>query len=145
MPTAARGRSKVVAKESAMATGLTGYDLLAEACPTRQVVYRLGDKRTLLVLYALSQRPHRFRELQRAVEGISQRMLTQTLRGLERDGLVDRAVAPTTPPQVTYSLTALGISLSDVVVRVRVWAYENIERIEIARHSYDAAADSDMQ
>lgn len=87
------------------------FDVLAAACPTRQVVFRLGEKWTLLILYALATGPHRFGELQRAVEGISQRMLTQTVRNLERDGLVCREVVATIPPQVTYTLSPLGESL----------------------------------
>lgn len=113
------------------------FDVLAAACPTRQVVFRLGEKWTLLVLYALGSGPHRFRELQRAVEGISQRMLTQTVRNLERDGLVDRAVTATIPPQVTYTLTPLGESLGVVISEIRTWAYEHIEAVESARVDYD--------
>ena len=113
------------------------YDVLAAACPTRQVVFRLGEKWTLLVLYALGAGPHRFRELQRAVEGISQRMLTQTVRNLERDGLVSRTVAPTVPPQVTYALTPLGESLGEAISGIRTWAYGHIEAVEAARADYD--------
>ena len=116
----------------------TDYDVLAAACPTRQVVNRLGEKWTLLVVYALTQRPYRFRELQRAVEGISQRMLTQTLRNLERDGVVHRDVAPTTPPQVTYSLTDLGLSLSEAIAQIRTWAYAHAEDVQSARSAYDS-------
>jgi DNA-binding HxlR family transcriptional regulator len=115
------------------------FDVLAAACPTRQVVSRLGDKWTLLVVYALSQQPYRFRELQRAVEGISQRMLTQTLRNLERDGVVHRSVKPTIPPQVTYSLTGLGDSLSGAIAQIRAWAYTNIEDVQTAQKVYDRA------
>lgn len=87
------------------------FDVLAAACPTRQIVFRLGEKWTLLALYALGTGPLRFRALQRAVEGISQRMLTQTVRNLERDGLVSRTVVASVPPQVSYALTPLGESL----------------------------------
>lgn len=115
------------------------FDVLAAACPTRQVVFRLGEKWTLLVLYALDAGPHRFRELQRAVEGISQRMLTQTLRNLERDGIVRRSVAATVPPQVTYSLTPLGASLSTAISNIRTWAYSHIDEVDTARNRYDNA------
>src|SRR5690242_137404 len=108
------------------------YDVLAAACPTRQVVTRLGDKWTLLVLCALEHDTVRFRALQRTVEGISQRMLTQTLRALERDGIVHRSVRPTTPPSVEYSLTDLGRSLSGVVAQIRHWAYGHIDEVETA-------------
>ena len=114
------------------------YDVLAAACPTRQIVFRLGEKWTLLVLYALATQPFRFRELQRAVEGISQRMLTQTLRSLERDGLVNRSVAVTVPPQVTYTLTPLGESLANAITHIRTWAYGHINAVETARADYDA-------
>jgi DNA-binding HxlR family transcriptional regulator len=113
------------------------YDVLAAACPTRQVVNRLGDKWTLLVLCALETETLRFRALQRTVEGISQRMLTQTLRALERDGLVHRTVHPTAPPGVEYRLTDLGHSLSAVVAQVRHWAYGHIDEVEDARAQFD--------
>lgn len=113
------------------------FNVLAAACPTRQVVFRLGEKWTLLVLYALGTGPHRFRELQRAVEGISQRMLTQTVRNLERDGLVSRSVAATIPPQVTYELTPLGESLGEAISEIRTWAYGHIDAVEAARADYD--------
>lgn len=113
------------------------YDVLAAACPTRQVVFRLGEKWTLLVLYALETGPLRFRELQRRVDGISQRMLTQTVRNLERDGLVHREVVPTVPPQVSYSLTPLGESLSEPIRTIRTWAYAHIDAVEAARRQYD--------
>jgi DNA-binding HxlR family transcriptional regulator len=113
------------------------YDVLAAACPTRQVVNRLGDKWTLLVLCALESEALRFRALQRVVEGISQRMLTQTLRALERDGLVHRTVHPTAPPSVEYCLTDLGRSLSTVVAQVRHWAYGHIDEVEHARAQFD--------
>ncbi|WP_353648732.1 helix-turn-helix domain-containing protein [Nakamurella sp. A5-74] len=115
------------------------FDVLAEACPTRQVVFRLGEKWTLLVLYALDRGPHRFGELQRNVEGISQRMLTQTVRNLERDGLVRRSVVPTVPSQVTYSLSPLGASLSAAISTIRTWAYGHMDEIASARINYESA------
>lgn len=115
------------------------FDVLAAACPTRQIVFRLGEKWTLLVLFALGTRPHRFLELQRDVEGISQRMLTQTVRNLERDGLVSRTVVATIPPQVTYALTPLGESLGEAIARIRTWAYGNIDAVE-ARARFDQTA-----
>jgi DNA-binding HxlR family transcriptional regulator len=117
------------------------FDVLAAACPTRQVVFRLGEKWTLLVLYALGTGPHRFRELQRAVEGISQRMLTQTVRNLEGDGLVSRTVVPTIPPQVTYALTPLGESLGEAIAHIRLWAYGNIDAIRAARAEFTRAGE----
>jgi DNA-binding HxlR family transcriptional regulator len=116
------------------------FDVLAAACPTRQLVGRIGDKWSLLVLYALVDRTLRFSELRSAVDGISQKMLTQTLRGLERDGLVHREVYAVVPPRVEYHLTELGTSLSDVIATVRTWAYGHMDEIEAARGAYDERA-----
>lgn len=113
------------------------YDVLASACPTRQVVNRIGDRWTLLVLFALDGTTLRFQELRRAVDGVSQKMLTQTLRALERDGLVRRRVYAEVPPRVEYSLTPLGASLAEVVAAVRVWAYGHMEEVEEARTDFD--------
>jgi len=113
------------------------YDVLAEACPTRQVVNRVGDRWSLLVLFALEGGTLRFSELQRCIEPISQKMLTQTLRALEREGLVGRTVYPTVPPKVEYFLTDLGSSLSTAIAGIRSWAYANIDEIEAARSAFD--------
>ena len=116
------------------------FDVLAAACPTRQVVNRIGDRWSLLVLYALEGGTLRFQELRRAVDGVSQKMLTQTLRLLERDGLVRREVFPSVPPRVEYSLTPLGQSLSGRVAAIREWAYDNMEAIVSARDEFDVRA-----
>ena len=115
------------------------FDVLAAACPTRQVINRIGDRWGLLVLSALEGRTLRFQELRRAVDGVSQKMLTQTLRGLERDGLVHRAIYASVPPKVEYSLTPLGATLSGVVLEIRTWAYRHMDEIELARAAFDAA------
>src|SRR5262245_52349766 len=92
------------------------WDVLKARCPTRQVLARIADKWTMLVITALEgEEALRFSELRRRIEGISQKMLTQTLRALERDGLVDRTVYPTVPVTVEYQLTPLGQSLTDAV------------------------------
>jgi DNA-binding HxlR family transcriptional regulator len=114
------------------------YDVLAEACPTRQVINRIGDRWSLLVLYALEDRELRFQELRRRVEGISQKMLTHTLRALERDGLVHREAWPTVPPKVQYRLTPLGRSLSGHIAAIRIWAYGHMDEISTARETFDA-------
>jgi DNA-binding HxlR family transcriptional regulator len=119
------------------------YDVLAEACPTRQVINRIGDRWSLLVLYALEGGTLRFTELRRAVEGVSQKMLTQTLRLLERDGLVRRDVFAAVPPHVEYSLTPLGRSLSSRIAAVREWAYTNMDDIESARAVFDTLSPDD--
>lgn len=108
-------------------------------CPVRGILDRLGDKWTTLTLIALTQRPHRFSELQRAIPDISKRMLTQTLRDLERDGMIARQVFPTKPPSVEYSLTALGDSLMEPVRALVMWAESHQAQIQKARSAYDAA------
>jgi DNA-binding HxlR family transcriptional regulator len=114
-----------------------GFDVLAAACPTRQVMSRIGDKWTLLTLFALGDQTLRFSELRREVEGVSQKMLTQTLRALERDGLVSRRVYATVPPKVEYAVTPLGASLQRVIAEMRAWAYGHMDEIAAARSSYD--------
>ena len=117
------------------------WDVMSAACPSRQVLGRVADKWTMLVLSALSaEEVLRFSELRRRVEGVTQKMLTQTLRGLERDGLVERTVYPTVPVTVEYRLTVLGHSLAAAVSVIKAWAYENIEELERARDRYDRAA-----
>lgn len=117
------------------------FDVLAAACPTRQVVTRIGDRWSLLVLYALEGGPVRFQELRRTVDGISQKMLTQTLRTLERDGLVQREIWASVPPKVEYSLTTLGTSLSETIGPIRAWAYAHMDQIDAARSDFDARTD----
>jgi DNA-binding HxlR family transcriptional regulator len=116
------------------------WDMLKQACPTRQVLERIGDKWTTLVIASLTDVDAlRFSELRRRIEGISQKMLTQTLRALERDGLVTRTVYPTVPVTVEYALTDLGRCLTDVVAAIRTWAYAHMDDITAARQSYDAS------
>jgi DNA-binding HxlR family transcriptional regulator len=125
---------------SAAASADGRFDVMAPACPTRQVVSTIGDKWSLLVLYALEHGGTlRFSQLQRAVPGITQKMLTQTVRQLERDGIVSRTVFPTIPPRVDYALTDLGRSLSGVIAELRTWAYAHMDAIESAREEYAAA------
>src|SRR6476661_9993862 len=112
---------------------------LAE-CGIRDVLDRIGDKWTLLVCVELVHGVRRFRELQRAVPGISQRMLTLTVRRLERDGMVKRTVIPSTPVRVEYELTALGRSLSGPISALSDWAGEHREEIAAARTRWDAVA-----
>jgi DNA-binding HxlR family transcriptional regulator len=116
------------------------FDVLSAACPTRQVVNRIGDRWSLLVLFALEGGTLRFQELRRAVDGISQKMLTQTLRALERDGLVTRTVYASVPPKVEYNLTSMGATLSEPVAVIRIWAYEHMDLINEARTRFDADA-----
>ena len=105
-----------------------------------EVLSRVGDKWTVLVVQFLGHGPLRFSELRRLIGGISQKMLTTTLRGLERDGFVTRTVTPTIPPRVDYELTDLGRELLVPVSALGEWARQNIERIANARSRYDAGA-----
>ena len=102
------------------------------------VLARVGDKWSVLVIMLLIDGPRRFNELKRMIDGISQRMLTLTLRGLERDGLVTRTVFPTIPPRVDYELTDLGRGLAKPVGALGQWAFEHIPQIERARSKFDA-------
>lgn len=113
---------------------------LVEACnPSRHIMARVGDKWSMLIVIALRDGPLRFNELKRAIHHASQRMLTLSLRGLERDGLVTRTVTPTKPPRVDYELTALGHSLRRPVEALGSWAIEHQKKIERAQQKYDAA------
>jgi len=113
------------------------YDAYLAECPARQLLERIGDKWVSLVLNALAGGPLRHGELNRIVAGASQKMLTQTLRALERDGLVTRTVTPSVPVRVDYGLTALGRSLLPVVAAVKDWAETHIEEVHAARRAYD--------
>jgi DNA-binding HxlR family transcriptional regulator len=101
------------------------------------VLARVGDKWSVLVVMQLGQGPRRFSELKRAIDGVSQRMLTLTLRGLERDGMVTRTVTPTIPPRVDYELTDLGRSLSTPVMALGLWAHSHMAEIDAAQADFD--------
>ena len=107
----------------------TRYNVYAAGCPTRQALDRIADKWTALVVGLLATRPHRFGELLRGIDGISQKMLTQTLRSLEHDGLVSRTVSPTVPVTVEYALTATGRTLTAPLAAIRQWAETHIEHV----------------
>lgn len=116
-----------------------GHKHVSGKCPAvREVLNRVGDKWSVLVVALLGDSKKRFSELRRTIEGISQRMLTLTLKGLERDGLVTRTVYPTIPPRVEYELTKLGRSLLTPITGLSDWAGRNRERIQAARDRYDA-------
>lgn len=109
-------------------------------CEVRQILDRVADKWSLLVIALLDQRSLRFTELKRKIDGVSQRMLTRTLRHLERDGLVERTVYPTVPPRVDYALTPLGTSLHTTIKALVVWTESHQNEIATARNSYDRRA-----
>jgi DNA-binding HxlR family transcriptional regulator len=113
------------------------WDVYLRSCPCREVLDLVANKWTALVLGALGRRPHRFGELRRAVDGISQKMLTQNLRSLERDGLVTRTVYPTTPPTVEYAHTELGTEITVYLDAISTWTVGNFDRIRVAREAYD--------
>mgnify|MGYP000415731730 CR=1 FL=1 len=128
------GETEAVLREFAVqAEGKSDYS----NCPVRDVLDRVGEKWTLLILVALAERPQRFSALQRDVGDISKRMLTQTLRTLERDGLVERTVYPTKPPSVDYRLTDLGCSALNPLAGLIGWAAESHNEIRAARVAYD--------
>jgi len=103
---------------------------------------RIGDKWTVLVVQTLGDGPKRFNQLRREIPSVSQRMLTLTLRNLERDGLVSRTVTPTIPPRVDYELTELGQSLQKPICGLATWALDNVEAIHGAQARFDAEQDA---
>ncbi|WP_374626673.1 winged helix-turn-helix transcriptional regulator [Devosia sp.] len=115
------------------------YDDPAQ-CPVRNVLDQLADKWSVLIVTTLAERPHRFGELKRAIGDISQRMLTQTLRDLQADGMVERTVFPTTPPSVEYRLSPLGRSFLTPLAALVDWAYANHPAIRAARADFARAA-----
>ncbi|MEU6593148.1 helix-turn-helix domain-containing protein [Streptomyces sp. NPDC046881] len=122
-------------------SGTEDYNILQwdvrEGCEVRQILDRVADKWSLLVIALLENRSLRFTQLRHSIEGISQRMLTVTLRQLERDGLVRRTVHPVVPPRVDYELTPLGVTLHDTIQALVAWTEEHQEEIAVARAEYD--------
>ena len=108
-------------------------------CPCRDLLDMVASKWTALAIGALEEGPKRFGELKRRLDGISQKMLTQTLRTLERDGLVTRTVYPSVPLRVEYELTELGRSITEPLAALRSWAQRNYESVAEARQTFDAA------
>ncbi|MEH6544592.1 MAG: helix-turn-helix domain-containing protein [Porticoccaceae bacterium] len=117
---------------------MSNWNVYDKSCPTRLVLDRIADKWTVLVVGLLAKDTMRFGELKREINGISQKMLTQTLRGMERDGLVNRKVYPSIPPKVEYSLTELGNTLVEVLEEIRTWSEGNIEKVLQAQATYDS-------
>ncbi|MGW0882064.1 winged helix-turn-helix transcriptional regulator [Streptomyces sp. NPDC002671] len=114
------------------------YDAFLRACPTNQLLGRLSDKWVSLVVAALVPAPMRYSDLNRKIAGVSPKMLTQTLRTLERDGIITRTVTPSVPVRVDYALTPLGSSLAALLSAVKNWAETNFEEVRTARERYDA-------
>lgn len=143
MPTKTAAQKRAQAKAD--------YDAFLAGCPSRRLLDRISDKWVALVLAALGgdgphpgedcagePRPMRYSELSRRLAGVSQKMLTQTLRSLERDGLLTRTVTPTVPVTVTYELTGLGLSLHDVMRGIKAWAETHMDEVLANREQYDA-------
>lgn len=114
-------------------------DVYSQLCPCRSILDRIADKWTALIIGKLAQSPYRFNQLRRAIPGISAKMLTQTLRSLECDGMVLRTMYPTMPVTVEYSLTDLGRSLAEPLAAVRRWAEEHRDEILAANQRFYAA------
>ncbi|WP_155342199.1 winged helix-turn-helix transcriptional regulator [Acrocarpospora corrugata] len=127
----------------------TDYDALQwdtrEDCEVRQILDRIADKWSLLVIALLDQRSLRFTELRRTIDGVSQRMLTRTLRQLERDGLVSRTVYPAVPPRVDYALTPMGVTLHHTIRALVTWTEEHQNEIAHARAAYDIRAVAEQE
>ena len=142
MPTMTASQKRARAKEE--------YDAFLALCPSRQLLDRISDKWVTLILAALGRgggspdgdcagepRAMRYSELSRRLSGVSQKMLTQTLRSLERDGLLTRTVTPTVPVTVTYELTDLGLSLQNMMQGIKAWAETHMDDVLANRESYD--------
>jgi len=112
-------------------------DVYARSCPCREVLDLVASKWSALVVGALEDGPVRFGALRRRIEGVTQKMLTQTLRELERDGLVERSVYPTVPPAVEYALTELGRGVAGPLAAIRDWSEGHLDEIRAAREDYD--------
>jgi DNA-binding HxlR family transcriptional regulator len=141
MPTTTAAQKRAQAKVE--------YDAFLAACPSRRLLDRISDKWVTLILAALGSGPDcagepramRYSELARLLAGVSQKMLTQTLRSLERDGLVTRTVTPTVPVTVTYELTELGLSLHRLMRGLKSWAQTHMDEVLAHRGAYDRAGE----
>ena len=131
MPTMTAEHRRTEAKQA--------YDAFMADCPSRKLLDRISDKWVALALASLSDGPQRYSELSRRLAGVSQKMLTQTLRSLERDGLISREVTPSVPVRVDYELTELGSSLQQTMLVLKGWAEQHMDQVEAARATYDAA------
>jgi len=115
----------------------SAYDAYLRDCPTHQLLDRISDKWVSLIVSALREGPMRYSDLGRRIPGVSQKMLTQSLRALERDGLVTRTVTPSVPVRVDYALTQLGSSLGGLLTAVKHWAETHFDQVHEARERYD--------
>lgn len=118
------------------------YDAYIASCPTRHLLDRISDKWVTLVLSALAGGPQRYSDLSRRIAGVSQKMLTQTLRSLERDGLVSRTVTPSVPVRVDYALTPLGDTLMPLLAHIKEWAEHHMDEVAASRAGHDGTSGS---
>jgi DNA-binding HxlR family transcriptional regulator len=137
------GETILAVQRSSRENGQHYNSVYVSDCPVRQALDRLGDKWTTLIIGLLEDGPKRFSELQRGIGGISQKMLTQTLRSLERDGLVKRTLYPQVPPRVDYELTPLGQTLCEPIAAIIRWTEAHIEEVVSAQAHYDALSDEE--
>jgi DNA-binding HxlR family transcriptional regulator len=121
-------------------TALIHHPLDEDCRKVSQILARIGEKWSMLVVMLLREGPRRFNDIKRNTGGISQQMLTRTLRGLERDGMVTRTIFPTSPPQVEYSLTELGRSMAEPVLAFGRWVQEHLAEVDAARDRFDQRA-----
>jgi DNA-binding HxlR family transcriptional regulator len=121
-----------------MGNNVMEWDIYNKNCPTRIVLDRIADKWTVLIVGALEKETKRFGQLRKEIGGISQKVLTQTLRGLERDGIVKRTVYASVPPKVEYSLTGLGRTLVQILEAIRGWSENYIDDVIKSRDQYDS-------
>jgi DNA-binding HxlR family transcriptional regulator len=121
------------------AAGMQGWDCYNAACPSRLVLNRLADKWALLIMGSLAAGPVRFNELRRRIDGVSQKMLSQTLKNLERDGLICRRAYATVPVTVEYAMTDLGATLADTIIALRLWTATHMNDILASQSAYDTA------
>lgn len=117
---------------------MTANGDVMSGCRIREILERVGDKWSLQVIFHLGDAPQHFTSLKRSIDGVSQRMLTVTLRGLERDGIVSRIMYPVIPPRVEYALTPLGATLLDAAGTLVSWADAHLAEVDAARAAYDA-------
>jgi DNA-binding HxlR family transcriptional regulator len=114
------------------------FDAYLAECPSRKLLDRIADKWVALVVKSLGDGPKRYSEVSHQLAGVSQKMLTQTLRSLERDGVLTRTVTPAVPVRVDYELTPLGESLAGVLGQLKMWAEQHMPEVDLARADYDA-------
>jgi DNA-binding HxlR family transcriptional regulator len=123
----------------------TNWNVMMAKCPSRTSLARIANKWTAMIVIALSDGPLRFKEIKATVEGISGKVLTDTLRALERDGAVSRTFYPEMPPRVEYHLTELGQTLSEPLNALRVWSETHFDAVQEARDAYDRALDASVE